>query len=112
MKRIAVLFAVVALISHTVNAESDTTSVPVPDQSATQVQGIAIPGYGGFDVTAADENTRRYTRLVQRQLPDGSFETATNSFVMLACGLNRLDESRRWVAAEPSFEVIKGASFQ
>jgi hypothetical protein len=104
---------VASLIGLKVVAQIDsTTDISTPAVQPVDVaQQVGPPGDGVYAITEAGPHHRRWAKLSQVQMPDGSFEAVTNSYVELATGLNRLDANKNsWVPADAKFEIVNGAA--
>jgi hypothetical protein len=91
-----------------IDLSSGTSTAAVPPIDS--VQQVGPPGQGVYAITEAGPHSRRWSKLSQVPMPDGSFQTVTSSYVELATGLNRLDANNKWVPAQAAFEIINGAA--
>jgi hypothetical protein len=106
MKKIAAIFTAAALLSPIVCAQVEQPNATPLDS----VQQVGPPGNNAFAITEAGPHHRRWSKMSQIAMADGSLRTVTNSYVELAIGLNRLDANNRWTPAAAMFEIINGAA--
>jgi hypothetical protein len=103
-----ILTSLVALLSWTALSQSTVTSVAPTVSSDAQVVGP--PGQGVFAITEAGPHHRRWSKVSPVPMANGSLAVVTNSYVELASGLNRADETGRWVPASSAIELLNGAA--
>ncbi|MFO1498913.1 MAG: hypothetical protein U1G07_11070 [Verrucomicrobiota bacterium] len=63
-----------------------------------------------YQPTEAGPHHRRWERTYLAEGLDGVTETRTNAYVQVGTGLNRMDDTGAWVAAEAKFELIDSAA--